>query len=187
MSTAACASTRTTAASCAPTCRRRCSSPIPTSMTAASCRSRTPTAATASSCAAGDMVVYPATSLHQVAPITRGVRTSCFFWVQSLIRDDAPARLALRDGRRHPAPQPDQCRRGRPPVADRLLSQPRAAMERDLMAEAAATALRKQPGQPAADVRALGAPHARLVRPVGRAAGPDDGLQRRLAQSSRDV
>lgn len=38
---------------------------------------------------AGDMVVYPATSLHQVAAITRGVRTSCFFWVQSLIRDDA--------------------------------------------------------------------------------------------------
>ena len=38
--------------------------------------------------AAGDMVVYPATSLHQVTPITRGVRTSCFFWAQSLIRDD---------------------------------------------------------------------------------------------------
>lgn len=37
---------------------------------------------------AGDMVVYPATSLHQVSPITRGVRTACFFWVQSLIRDD---------------------------------------------------------------------------------------------------
>jgi PKHD-type hydroxylase len=37
---------------------------------------------------AGDMVVYPATSLHQVAPITRGTRTSCFFWAQSLIRDD---------------------------------------------------------------------------------------------------
>lgn len=37
---------------------------------------------------AGDMVVYPATSLHQVTPVTRGVRTSCFFWVQSLIRDD---------------------------------------------------------------------------------------------------
>jgi PKHD-type hydroxylase len=37
---------------------------------------------------AGDMVVYPATSLHQVRPITRGVRTSCFFWVQSLVRDD---------------------------------------------------------------------------------------------------
>lgn len=37
---------------------------------------------------AGDMVVYPATSLHQVAPITRGVRTACFLWVQSLVRDD---------------------------------------------------------------------------------------------------
>ena len=38
--------------------------------------------------AAGDMVVYPATSLHQVAPITRGVRVGCFFWIQSLIRSD---------------------------------------------------------------------------------------------------
>ncbi len=37
---------------------------------------------------AGSMVLYPATSLHQVTPITRGVRTSCFFWVQSLIRDE---------------------------------------------------------------------------------------------------
>lgn len=37
--------------------------------------------------AAGDMVLYPATSVHQVTPITRGVRLACFFWVQSLIRD----------------------------------------------------------------------------------------------------
>ncbi len=42
---------------------------------------------------AGCMVVYPATSLHQVAPITRGVRTSCFFWVQSMIRDDVQRTL----------------------------------------------------------------------------------------------
>jgi PKHD-type hydroxylase len=42
---------------------------------------------------AGDMVVYPATSLHQVAPITREVRTACFFWVQSLIRDDSQRAL----------------------------------------------------------------------------------------------
>jgi PKHD-type hydroxylase len=42
---------------------------------------------------AGDMVVYPATSLHHVTPITRGVRTSCFFWVQSLIRDDGQRTL----------------------------------------------------------------------------------------------
>lgn len=37
---------------------------------------------------AGDVLLYPATSLHQVTPVTRGVRTSCFFWVQSLVRDD---------------------------------------------------------------------------------------------------
>ncbi|MFZ6646504.1 Fe2+-dependent dioxygenase [Undibacterium sp. TJN25] len=37
---------------------------------------------------AGDMVVYPATSLHTVTPITRGMRMGCFFWIQSLIRDD---------------------------------------------------------------------------------------------------
>lgn len=42
---------------------------------------------------AGDMVVYPATSLHQVAPIARGVRTACFFWVQSLVRDDGQRAL----------------------------------------------------------------------------------------------
>ncbi len=38
--------------------------------------------------AAGDMVIYPATSLHQVTPITRGTRVASFFWIQSLIRDD---------------------------------------------------------------------------------------------------
>ena len=42
---------------------------------------------------AGDMVIYPASSLHQVAPITCGTRTSCFFWVQSLIRDDSQRAL----------------------------------------------------------------------------------------------
>jgi PKHD-type hydroxylase len=42
---------------------------------------------------AGDMVIYPASSLHQVAPITRGVRVGCFFWIQSLIRDDVQRSL----------------------------------------------------------------------------------------------
>jgi PKHD-type hydroxylase len=37
---------------------------------------------------AGDMVVYPATSLHGVTEITRGSRWSSFFWTQSMIRDD---------------------------------------------------------------------------------------------------
>jgi PKHD-type hydroxylase len=44
---------------------------------------------------AGDMILYPATSLHQVRPVTRGARTACFFWVQSLVRDDAERTLLL--------------------------------------------------------------------------------------------
>lgn len=36
---------------------------------------------------AGDMVLYPASSLHQVKPVTRGARLACFFWVQSLVAD----------------------------------------------------------------------------------------------------
>ncbi len=43
--------------------------------------------------AAGDMVLYPSTSLHQVTPVTRGVRMACFMWVQSLVRDDADRAL----------------------------------------------------------------------------------------------
>jgi PKHD-type hydroxylase len=42
---------------------------------------------------AGSMVVYPATSLHDVAPITRGVRLACFFWIQSLVRNDGQRAL----------------------------------------------------------------------------------------------
>ncbi len=39
--------------------------------------------------AAGHMVLYPATSLHRVEPVTRGNRVSSFFWIQSMIRQDA--------------------------------------------------------------------------------------------------
>jgi PKHD-type hydroxylase len=42
---------------------------------------------------AGDLIVYPASSLHEVTPVTRGVRTCSFFWVQSLVRDDGERRL----------------------------------------------------------------------------------------------
>jgi PKHD-type hydroxylase len=38
---------------------------------------------------AGDMIVYPATSLHHVTPITRGSRIASFFWTQSMIRDES--------------------------------------------------------------------------------------------------
>ena len=43
--------------------------------------------------AAGDMIVYPASSLHRVTPITRGARIASFFWVQSMIRDEAQRTL----------------------------------------------------------------------------------------------
>jgi PKHD-type hydroxylase len=43
---------------------------------------------------AGDMVVYPACSLHKVRPVTRGARVAAFFWVQSMVRDDG-ARTTL--------------------------------------------------------------------------------------------
>jgi PKHD-type hydroxylase len=42
---------------------------------------------------AGDMVVYPASSLHHVKPVTRGVRLASFFWVQSMVRDDGKRTL----------------------------------------------------------------------------------------------
>lgn len=37
---------------------------------------------------AGSAILYTATSLHEVTPVTRGARVASFFWIQSLIRDD---------------------------------------------------------------------------------------------------
>jgi PKHD-type hydroxylase len=37
---------------------------------------------------AGNLVLYPSTSLHHVKPVTRGLRVASFFWLQSMIRDD---------------------------------------------------------------------------------------------------
>lgn len=42
---------------------------------------------------AGDMVLYPASSLHRVNPVTRGARLACFFWVQSMVRDEGQRTL----------------------------------------------------------------------------------------------
>ncbi|HEY9541341.1 MAG TPA: Fe2+-dependent dioxygenase [Luteimonas sp.] len=42
---------------------------------------------------AGDLVIYPSSSLHRVEPVTRGARLASFFWVQSLIRNDAQRRM----------------------------------------------------------------------------------------------
>ncbi|QIG79201.1 Fe2+-dependent dioxygenase [Stakelama tenebrarum] len=42
---------------------------------------------------AGDALVYPSSSLHRVAPVTRGARIASFFWIQSMVRDDARRRM----------------------------------------------------------------------------------------------
>ncbi len=43
--------------------------------------------------AAGDMVLYPSSSLHRVTPVTRGARVAAFFWIESLVADEAERSL----------------------------------------------------------------------------------------------
>lgn len=43
--------------------------------------------------AAGDMVLYPGTSVHRVEPVTRGERLASFFWIESMVRSDEQRRL----------------------------------------------------------------------------------------------
>jgi PKHD-type hydroxylase len=43
--------------------------------------------------AAGDLVLYPSTSVHRVEPVTRGHRVASFFWVESMVRSDEQRRL----------------------------------------------------------------------------------------------
>jgi len=42
---------------------------------------------------AGSMVVYPSTSIHEVAPVTQGERVSCFMFMQSMVRDPGQRRM----------------------------------------------------------------------------------------------
>ena len=43
--------------------------------------------------AAGDLVLYPGTSVHRVEPVTRGARLASYFWIQSMVRSDEQRRL----------------------------------------------------------------------------------------------
>lgn len=43
--------------------------------------------------AAGDLVLYPSSSLHRVTPVTRGARIASFFWIQSFVADGAAREL----------------------------------------------------------------------------------------------
>ena len=61
---------------------------------------------------AGDLILYPSSSLHRVQPVTRGARICSFFWMQSMVRDDAPAAHAVRARPGHPqAARPARARR----------------------------------------------------------------------------
>jgi PKHD-type hydroxylase len=42
---------------------------------------------------AGDLILYPSSSLHLVRPVTRGARVASFFWIQSMVRDDGQRTL----------------------------------------------------------------------------------------------
>jgi PKHD-type hydroxylase len=42
---------------------------------------------------AGDLLIYPGTSLHSVEPVTRGVRLASFFWIESMVREDSQRQL----------------------------------------------------------------------------------------------
>ncbi len=42
---------------------------------------------------AGDLVIYPGTSVHQVTPVTRGTRIASFFWIESMVRSDEQRRV----------------------------------------------------------------------------------------------
>ncbi len=44
---------------------------------------------------AGHLVLYPGTSVHEVAPVTRGERLASFFWIESMVREDAQRRILL--------------------------------------------------------------------------------------------
>ncbi|ROL65873.1 Fe2+-dependent dioxygenase [Pseudomonas chlororaphis] len=45
--------------------------------------------------AAGSLMLYPGTSVHRIAPVTRGERIAAFFWIESLVREDSQRSLLL--------------------------------------------------------------------------------------------
>ncbi|MBL8517937.1 MAG: Fe2+-dependent dioxygenase [Betaproteobacteria bacterium] len=42
---------------------------------------------------AGDAIIYPGTTVHEVAPVTRGSRLACFMWIESMVRDSGQRRM----------------------------------------------------------------------------------------------
>ena len=52
-----------------------------------------PQGARAIKLSAGDAIVYPGTTVHEVTPVTRGSRLACFFWIESMVRDPQQRQL----------------------------------------------------------------------------------------------
>ena len=79
------------------------------------------------------MILYPATSLHRVNPVTRGVRLASFFWIQSMAKDDTRRTLLFDlDMAIDPADQRGDPEPSRGGGADELLSQPSPELVGDL-------------------------------------------------------
>ena len=77
------------ASSCARICRRPCSCEPKDSYDGGELLIEDTYGTHSAKLDAGDLVLYPASSLHRVAPVTRGARLAGFFWVQSMVADDA--------------------------------------------------------------------------------------------------
>ena len=91
--TTPCGSSAAASSGCAAISPRRCSCPTPTSYEGGELTVEDTYGAHAVKLAAGDLILYPASSLHHVTPVTSGERVASFFWVQSMIRDDAQRRV----------------------------------------------------------------------------------------------
>lgn len=87
MSTTRCDSSPVPIFGCAPTCPRHYSSQPRRSTRGGELLIEDTYGAQRVKLPAGDMVLYPAGSVHRVEPVTRGARLASFFWVQSMVRD----------------------------------------------------------------------------------------------------
>ena len=81
---------------------------------------------------AGDMVLYPSSSLHSVTPVTSGARVASFFWVQSMIRDDGRANAAVRSRHVHSTAVAGCARASFDRSTDWRVPQPAAPVGRDV-------------------------------------------------------
>ncbi len=78
---------------------------------------------------AGHLVLYPASSLHCVTPVTRGVRRASFLWIQSMVRDDKLRAMLYDLGPHHPVSEGPLWRRRRGPLPAQHVSQPAAPVD----------------------------------------------------------